>query len=845
MPPSPNRVDHEANIRSSHQHERRREEWFPALWVAGIYALVSIVWILLSDRVAAALAPDPAALSQIQNVKGSAFVLASSLLILLLVHRLSRRLERSRRLLAAGERHFRLLYEDSPTAYQSLDEQGRLLQVNTAWLTLLDRRREDVLGRSFTDFVRPDASEHLAAEFAQFLATGGMRDLELEIVRRDGTVLVVSINGRVLLDDEGRFEGAHWVLHDITARIQAECALRDSEHRLRLALEGASMGTFEWYQDTGRLTCDERQAELFGIGPGDLEGDVAALERRIHPDDLAPVKRAVDVALHADLPFTVEFRVLMPDGVMRWRSVSGRRLHLQGDRPETICGVSRDINARKRAVWDRDTLFENSADLLCVTDMAGNLLQVNPAWTKVLGWTAEELTGRPYLDFVHPDDRRTTAGVAQALTEGREAVGFSNRYRSRDGSYRRLSWKSVPFQADRVVVAVARDVTEQHLMEEQLRQAQKMEAVGQLAGGVAHDFNNLLQVISGFAEMALISLNADHPARANIEQVISAGERAAGLVGQLLAFSRRQVLRPEDLDLNEVVRSALRMIERTLGEHIRIEFAAGDDLGTVHADRGQLEQVLMNLCINARDAMPGGGVLELATEDVCINAAFCDQHAWAREGRFVKLVVSDSGVGMGPVTLDRVWEPFFTTKEPGKGTGLGLATVYGIVRQHDGLVHTESAPGTGTTFEIFVPAIERAATSTPARVDAPARGGTETIMVAEDDAAVRGLVKAVLEQAGYDVLTAVDGEEALRILTARGEAVDLALLDVVMPGLGGREVHDRVRESMPHLRCIFASGYDLDGVHTDFVLDEGLDLIRKPFDRRVLLERVREVLDRA
>jgi CheY-like chemotaxis protein len=304
------------------------------------------------------------------------------------------------------------------------------------------------------------------------------------------------------------------------------------------------------------------------------------------------------------------------------------------------------------------------------------------------------------------------------------------------------------------------------------------------------------------------------------------------------------VLKKEDLDLNDVVGSMMKMLSRLIGEHIRIDFVAGHRLGNVYADRGQMEQVLMNLCVNARDAMPDGGILTLETENVLVNGEYLRHHPWAKPGRFVLLSVTDTGIGMDAETLSKIFEPFYTTKEAGKGTGLGLATVYGIVQQHEGMIHPYSEPGKGTAFKIYLPLFSRpAATRAPRVKGAPPRGN-ETILLAEDDPSVRALTRRILERAGYDVHTAENGVEALRVFEEQGGRFHLALLDVVMPEMGGRGVYDRLRKKYPHLRFLFSSGYSTNSIHKNFVLEDGFELISKPFSPDVLLRKIREILDR-
>ena len=299
----------------------------------------------------------------------------------------------------------------------------------------------------------------------------------------------------------------------------------------------------------------------------------------------------------------------------------------------------------------------------------------------------------------------------------------------------------------------------------------------------------------------------------------------------------------QDVNLNGLVTALMNMIRRVIGEHITLNILAGHDLGTIHADRGQIEQILTNLCVNARDAMPDGGTITIGTENVLIDASFCETHAWAEPGRFVLLSVTDIGCGMEDEVIGQVFDPFFTTKSVGEGTGLGLSTVYGFVKQHRGMIHIYSEVNAGSTFKIYLPLVERSATSVADKIEGPVPGGTETILLAEDEEIVRNLTKIVLQRAGYTVLAACDGEDALRLLEEHEGEINLVILYVVMPKLGGRAVHERLSKTRPNLRFLFASGYSMNAIHTNFVLDDGLAFIQKPYPRTVLLRRIRKVLD--
>jgi signal transduction histidine kinase/ActR/RegA family two-component response regulator len=469
----------------------------------------------------------------------------------------------------------------------------------------------------------------------------------------------------------------------------------------------------------------------------------------------------------------------------------------------------------------------------------------------MLGYTREELLRLSVREIdAQLSSEEIEARLHQILMD-RFAI-FSTRHRRKDGVLIdvEISASYLPIGEGRVITFI-RDISERHRAEEerrrleaQLQQAQKMEAVGQLTGGVAHDFNNLLQVINAGTDLALADLASDHPARPVLLEVTQAGGRAADLVRQLLVFSRRQIMRPEALDLNAVVEEVLRLIQRIIGEHIQLVWSPGTEVGTVCADRGMVEQTLMNLCVNGRDAMADGGVLSVSTQPVSIDADFCTEHPWAEQGSYVRLSVQDTGCGMDAQTMSHIFEPFYSTKEEGKGSGLGLSTVYGIVKQHRGLIHATSSPGSGALFEVYWPVSDGPVTVAAPATATECRGGIETILVAEDDEVVRGLSHRILTAGGYTVLVASDGEEAVRLFEAHQSEIDLVLLDAVMPRMGGREAYDRMRALRPGIPALFASGYSESAIHRNFVLEAGLELLQKPYTREPLLRAVRSVLDR-
>ncbi len=491
--------------------------------------------------------------------------------------------------------------------------------------------------------------------------------------------------------------------------------------------------------------------------------------------------------------------------------------------------------------------IEQAAETIVITDVDGTIRYANPAFEHTTGYLREDVIGQDYrtLRSGEHDD----AFYAEIYDDLRNGKVWSGRIinKKKDGTLftEEVTISPVHDVSGKTIshVAIKRDITRESELEEQLMQAQKMEAVGQLAGGVAHDFNNLLQVILGYGDMALDEAEADSPIRVSIEEIVKAGQRAATLTRQLLAFSRRQVLDMKDVDLNDVIVDLLKMLRRLIGEHITLNVVAAHDLGTVRADPGQIGHILMNLCVNARDAMPAGGIICIETENVELDEAFCEAHSWVTPGRYAALRVTDTGCGMDKETMANAFEPFFTTKDVGEGTGLGLSTVYGLVKQHEGMTHVYSEVNKGTTVKIYLPLIESSVVTSDDMVEAPVTGGTETILLAEDEASIRDLSQAILEQAGYTVLTACDGKEALRVFWDHTDEVDMLLLDVIMPHLGGRAVFEKIKEMQPGIRVLFSSGYSMNAIHTSFVLDKDLVLIQKPYQRDDLLRRVRETLD--
>jgi PAS domain S-box-containing protein len=492
------------------------------------------------------------------------------------------------------------------------------------------------------------------------------------------------------------------------------------------------------------------------------------------------------------------------------------------------------------------SLIENVQDIITIIDLQGIVLFDSPAVERILGHPPGEYVGKSAFEFIHPED---AAGVQAALRRAMDnpALPQTTLYRARhaDGSWREMEAIGKLMMAEGLpeFVINSRDVTKSRALEQQFQQAQKMEAVGQLAGGVAHDFNNLLTVILGYGSLLAARFAPDAPGREEVDEILRASERAAALTQQLLAFGRKQVFEPVVLCVNELIANFEKMLGRLIGEDVNLVTRLDPFLGNVRADRGQLEQVIMNLAVNARDAMPKGGNLTIETANADLDESYAQHHVTAQPGRYVMVAVSDTGTGMDGETQAHIFEPFFTTKEKGKGTGLGLSTAYGIVKQSGGSIWVYSEPGKGTTFKVYLPWVEEAGPAAPPRLsDSLPTLGTETILIVEDEPAIRALSRQVLERSGYHVLEAGDGKSALELLRTHPEPIHLLLTDLVMPAMGGTELASRLQDKYPTIRVLFMSGYTDDGVVRNGMLGPGRAFLQKPFTPAMLVRKIRDVL---
>ena len=755
-----------------------------------------------------------------------------------------------------SEAHYKTLVESAPVCIHEIDLQGRLASMNQAGLRMMGAAHEaDVRGLTYLDLVAPEDCERIGRLLAR--ATAG-EPSEFEFSSGTEQSRRRFASGFIPLKDaDGTVVKLMGITRDITDQRRAEEALRQSEALFRTAFEDTAVGMALTSVD-GRL----RRANRFFCGMlGYTEEELLAktFTDITHPEDREKNLQDVRRLLAGEVQtFHIEKRYLHKLGRPVWAQVSVSLTRDTHGNPVHFIVQAQDIDARKQA---EDALRESEQRLRLLAEVIpqqvwtarpdGQLDYVNRRTLDYFERQPEELVGWRWQEVIHPDDlpeclRRWT----HALETGRPYEMEFRLKRAGDATYQWHLGRALPLTDEHGRVlkwfGTNTDITERKQLEEQLRQAQKMEAVGRLAGGIAHDFNNLLTVINGHSHRLLSGAGSQDRWRPKVEDILRAGERAAGLTNQLLAFSRKQIIHPQVLSLNRVVADLERILSRLIGEHIELVLALNPDLGSVKADSGQIEQVIMNLALNARDSMPNGGRLTIATMNTVFGQTDADKPPGLPPGAYAKLIVTDTGQGMDKATLAHLFEPFFTTKDVGKGTGLGLATVYGIVAQSGGAICASSTPGQGATFTVCFPQVAQVPEpSLPPGASHRSTRGSETILLAEDERNVRELAREVLEEEGYRVLEARNGVEALAIAGQHTGPIHLLLTDVVMPEMGGHALAQRLTSDRQGLKVLYMSGYTADPDMQQGILGTRAAFLSKPMLPEMLLQKVREVLDAA
>ncbi len=775
---------------------------------------------------------------------------------------------RVERFLQGERRRLQEMFNQAPGFMAMLEgPEHRFVQVNDAYLDLVGFR--DVEGKTVAEALPETVEQGFVALLDRLYASGeafsgaAIPFASVATARAPARNLFVDFVYQPVRDQHGAVYGIFVQGADVTARVTAEQSMRDSETLFRTLAQALPNqvwsappdGVLDWFND--------RVYSFSGHQPGELDdGRWAGL---VHPDDLATAVAAWSHSLATGKTYEIEFRLCDRAGNYRWHLA--RALPIRDDTGviSRWVGTNTDMQDQKMAAdalltlndtlaeqvsqrtAERDRIWLLSTELMLVADFGSQIVSVNPAFTTVLGWSKDELIGTPFLDLVHPEDVASTLREVGGLSEGRTTLSFENRYRRCDGTYRTLAWSATPDAG--FIHAVARDVTAEReaaiamkRTEQALQQSQKMETIGKLTGGVAHDFNNLLQVIAGNLQLLGTDVASNPRAQRRIENAMEGVLRGAKLASQLLAFGRRQALEPKVVRLGRNVAAMDDMLRRALGEAIETETVIQAGLWNAFVDISQVENAILNLCINARDAMEGVGKLTVEVGNAHLDDRYAIAHPDAIPGQYVMIAVSDTGSGMPAEVIAQAFEPFFSTKVEGKGSGLGLSMVYGFAKQSGGHVKIYSEVGFGTTVKMYLPRSFEAEDPVEKIDMREPTGGTETILVAEDDEGVRETVVELLGELGYRVLKAPDATSAMAII-ASGIPIDLLFTDVVMPGpLRSPDLARKAREAIPNLAVLFTSGYTENAIVHGGRLDAGVELLGKPYTRSSLASKIRHVL---
>jgi PAS domain S-box-containing protein len=740
-----------------------------------------------------------------------------------------------------------------------------IIECNPAASEIFGYTRNELLDRATTFLHVTEASleEFRKNLYAAVETKGFLSQLEFKMKRKDGTVFPTENAVVPLKDEQDKLMGWVSVVRDITDRKRAEEALRESEERYRTILENIEDGYYETDLPGNLTFFNDSLCRTLGYSKDEMIG----MSNKQYTDEENRKKlfAAFNEVYRTGEPTKgFDWQVFTKDGAKLFGEVSVSLIKDSKGQPTGFRGIARDITERKRAEEALRTekqrfeiLLENAPFGVIMIDKEGNFKYVNSKFIELFGYDFNDIpNGREWFRKAYPDpeyrhDVIETWINDSNISEPEEKIPRIFTVTCKDRTKKIIRFITVQLEGGEYLMS-SEDITliqraeeEKAALAEQLRQSQKMEAIGRLAGGIAHDFNNLLTVIRGYSQLSLLELKADDKLRENIEEVQRATQRATDLTRQLLAFGRRQIMEMKILDLNALLKDLDKMLRRVIGEDIELTYLLANDIGKVKIDPGQIEQVILNLAVNARDAMPSGGKLTIETSNAELDEAYAHTHIGSKPGRYVMLSVSDTGVGMTPEIRERAFDPFFTTKEKGKGTGLGLSTCYGIVKQSGGNIWAYSEPGRGTTFKIYLPWLEEFPKETKDKPEAAEiHKGTETILAVEDEIEVRKLVAQILKGQGYTVIEASDGEEAIKVAQKNsGNKIHLLLTDVVMPGMSGRQLAVTLGLQHPNMKILYMSGYTDNAIVHHGVLEEGVNYIQKPFTLDALARKVREVLD--
>ena len=770
-----------------------------------------------------------------------------------------------------GDADFRRLADNVPTLCWIANGNGYIVWYNRRWHEYCGTSPAQMEGWRWQSVHDPELLPGVLAKWTASIGSGQPFEMVFPLRGADGLFRPFLTRISPLKDATGRVVRWFGVNVEISAQVAAEAALDQSEAKYEAIANSIDQMVWSTLPDGFHDYYNQRWYDFTGVPQGSTDGE--AWNGMFHADDQERAWATWRHCLAKGEPYHIEYRLKHRSGLYRW--VVGRAHCVRDDEGAitrwfgTCTDIqelvdAREVLARSREelerlvvsrTSERDRIWRNSRDILVEIGADGIFHEVSPAWTTILGHAPSEVAGHHFHEFVVEEDNAATQNALERAAVPDDLISIENRYRHKDGGFRWISWRTS--EENGVVFASGRDITSEKEAEaeleraqEALRQSQKMEAVGQLTGGIAHDFNNLLTIVTGNIDMASRALDAasvtDARTRRALDNAMKGAERAAALTQRLLAFSRRQPLAPKPLDADKLVVGMSDMLQRALGETVELEIVTSPGLWRVEADPNQLEAALLNLAVNARDAMPDGGTLAIESLNARLDEGYAAQHAEVAPGDYAVIAVTDTGHGMSSATLARVFEPFFTTKEVGKGTGLGLSMVYGFVKQSGGHLKIYSEEGRGTSVKIYLPRILGEASDEPepsAAADLEISRRRETILCVEDDDDVRAYTVECLRELGYRVLEAHDGASALRLMERQEQPLDLLFTDVVMPRMSGAELAQALRRRHPSLKVLYTSGYTRNAIVHGGRLDPGVEMIAKPFTFAALSAKVRDVID--
>jgi PAS domain S-box-containing protein len=721
-----------------------------------------------------------------------------------------------------------------------------LEQVNQRLCDMLGYSREELLNKSARVlYPTQEEFEWVGREKYRQIQEFGTGTVETHWQHQDGSILDVLLSSTPL-DPNDLSAGVTFTALDITERKRAEVALRDERDRTQKYFQLAGVMLIAIAKDHKVSLINKKGCDILGYEEAEIVGKNwfdHFLPERIREE----VKSVFDALMNGNIEPSEFYENQVVNKSGKERIIAWHNTVLTDECGSPIASFSsgEDITERKLVEKERDRLFNLSLDMLCIVGFDGYFKQVNPAWNRILGWTEDELLSKPWIEFVHPDDRGATASVGQRLAAGEPVYFFENRCRCKDESYRWISWNALPLPDEELILAVVHDSTDQRKLESQLRQAQKMEAIGTLAGGIAHDFNNILSAILGYSEiLTLFYIEKDNPARSNLEEILKAANRAKDLVKQILTFSRQTEQEKRPVLLTPIIKEAVKFLRSSLPTTIDIRQNLLCKEDSVLADPTQMHQVVMNLCTNAAHAMKErSGVLEIKLEEVELKSTASERFLDLVPGPYLQLTVADNGHGMVRDVLERIFEPYFTTKKQGEGTGLGLAVVHGIVSNHGGVIEVASEVDRGTTFQVLLPRLKREVTTTAEKADRALPKGNECILFIDDEETVVDVGKRILHNLGYDVLGVTDPSAALETFRLQPDRFDLVITDLTMPHMTGLQLAEQLTLIKPDIPIILCTGLGDKNTKKEAKIKGIKKFVHKPISVYKLAETVREVLN--